>query len=165
MAARCAAVYNISTPWVDPEGSAFSYSPKLHPALASGPAELLLTFMSNGDAPTVAADTRLYVPQAVRLTIATTGDASADGDGDGSRHAGAHRVIKSDDVASSGSAADSDGAQAPERWALLAAGSKTYSNCTPQPVTPVPAACCALAVSPALTLAMGADPIHSTMLC
>ena len=29
MAARCAAVYNISTPWVDPEGSAFSYSPKL----------------------------------------------------------------------------------------------------------------------------------------
>ena len=43
-----------------------------HPALASGPAELLLTFMSNGDAPIVAADTRLYVPQAVRLTIATT---------------------------------------------------------------------------------------------
>ena len=139
MAARCAAVYNISTPWVDPEGSAFSYSPKLHPALASGPAELLLTFMSNGDAPTVAADTRLYVPQAVRLTIAT-----ADGDGLGRR-------VKSDD-------------EAPERWALLAAGSKTYSNCTPQPVTLVPAACCALAASPpAAGNAMGADPIY--MLC
>ena len=117
-------MYNISTPWVDPEGTAFSYSPKLHPALASGPAELLLTFMSNGDAPTVAADTRLYVPQAVRLTIATA-------DGDGSRHR-----VKSDD-------------EAPERWALLAAGSKTYSNCTPQPVTLVPAACCALDASSA----------------
>ena len=79
---------------MDPEGTAFSYSPMLHPALASGPAELLLTFMSNGDAPTVAADTRLYVPQAVRLTIATA-------DGDGSR-----RRLKSDD-------------EAPERWALL----------------------------------------------
>ena len=140
MAARCAAVYNISTPWVDPEGTAFSYSPKLHPALASGPAELLLTFMSNGDAPTVAADTRLYVPQAVRLTIATA-------DGDGSR-----RRVKSDD-------------EAPERWALLAAGSKTYSNCTPpQPVTLVPAACCALDASPpAAGNAMDADPIY--MLC
>ena len=37
--------------------------------MASGLNELIVTFMSNADEKTVAADTRLYVPQAVRFTL------------------------------------------------------------------------------------------------
>jgi hypothetical protein len=45
------------------------YSPKTHEALATNPNKLIVTFMSNGPEAVVAADTRLYVPQAVRLTL------------------------------------------------------------------------------------------------
>eukprot|EP01052_Picozoa_sp_SAG31_P028273 SAG31_NODE_2716_length_5201_cov_2.881419_3_plen_195_part_00 len=63
-------VYNISEPWVDSTTKTFSYSPKTHPALSTNPNELIVTFMSNGPGPVVATDTRLYVPQAVRLVLA-----------------------------------------------------------------------------------------------
>ena len=79
------AVFNISTPWVDPKGSSFSYSPKVHAEMATATAaaaseagaegaaeaeaELIVTFMSNADGRTVADDTLLYVPQPLRLRV------------------------------------------------------------------------------------------------
>jgi hypothetical protein len=63
------AFFNITTPWVDPHGSAFSYSPKIHAEMASSADELIITYMSNADGKTVAADTLLYVPQILRVQI------------------------------------------------------------------------------------------------
>jgi hypothetical protein len=37
--------------------------------LSADPGEIIVTFMSNGPGAVVAADTRLYVPQAVRLVV------------------------------------------------------------------------------------------------
>ena len=54
---------------VDSSTKAFSYSPKIHEALATNQHELIVTFMSNGPGDVVAADARLYVPRAVRLTL------------------------------------------------------------------------------------------------
>jgi hypothetical protein len=62
-------IYNITMPWVNPHGAAFSYSPKIHAEMAASTKELIITYMSNADSKTVAADPLLYVPQVLRVQI------------------------------------------------------------------------------------------------